>query len=220
MSIHILEVGVSKLKVIGITGLKQTGKSTFARYLHDIINADPVIIPETGIHKYSAERYAFAKPLKEICHILFGGTDDNWYGDFKTIPLAQWAGVTLPVAPTPRKLLQYIGTEMFRNRMHPDFWLHVAHRYIADIVEETSCNVVIVDDVRFDNEASFLHMHYDASIVKLIRCDSVYKTDGDVHVSEKGVSQNLIDYTYSFHDYDNHLSFATDLLRNRMGLIK
>lgn len=211
---------MSKLKVIGITGFKQTGKSTFARYLHDIINADPIVIPETGNHKYSAERYAFAKPLKEICHILFGGTEDNWYGDFKTVPLAQWADVQLPVQPTPRKLLQFVGTELFRDKVHPLFWLHVAHRYIADIVEETSANIIIIDDVRFDNEASFLHEHYNTTIVKLLRCDAGYKSDGDAHVSEKGVSPNLIDYTYSFSDYDNHLTYATDLLRNRMGIIK
>ena len=211
---------MTKLKVIGITGFKQTGKSTFARYLHDIINADPVVIPETGNHKWSAERYAFAKPLKEICHILFGGTEDNWYGDFKTVPLSQWAEVQLPVQPTPRKLLQFVGTELFRHHVNQDFWLHVAHRYIADIVEETSANVVIIDDIRFDNEASFLHMHYDTCIVRLERHDANYKNDGDVHASEKGVSQNLVDYTYSFHDYDNHLPYATDLLRNRMGLIK
>jgi hypothetical protein len=211
---------MSKLKVIGITGLKQTGKSTFARYLHDIINADPVIIPETGVHKWSAERYAFAKPLKEICHTLFGGTEDNWYGDFKTVPLAQWADINLPVQPTPRKLLQYVGTELFRNHVNPEFWLHVAHRYIADIVEETGANVIIIDDVRFDNEATFLLQHYDAVIVKLTRHDPGYKSDGDLHQSEKGLSTNLVDFVYSFDDYENHLSYATDLLRNRMGLIK
>jgi hypothetical protein len=103
--------------------------------------------------------------------------------------------------------------------MNQDFWLHVAHRYIADIVEATDANIIIVDDVRFDNEATFLHQHYDAHIVKLVRCDSSYKSDGDVHASEKGVSPNLIDYTYSFPDYDSHMSYATDLL-NRMGIIK
>jgi len=201
---------MSKLKLIGITGVKQTGKTTFARWIEGTLAANN--------SQHSAEIYSFAKPLKEVCHILFGGTEAHWYGDFKTTPLNAWEGAQLPIQPTPRKILQYVGTEMFRNHMNPEFWLHVAHRYIADIVEATNCNLIIVDDVRFDNEAQFLLKHYDAHVVRLKRIDTLYKSDGDVHLSERGISDNLVDYTYSFSDYGNHETYAVDALK-RIGLL-
>lgn len=197
------------LKVIGITGFKQTGKTTFARHIKEYLtnNTDRV-----------ADIYSFAKPLKEICHILFGGNEDNWYGDLKTEILQPWFDVSLPVTPTPRKLMQFVGTELFRKHVSQEFWLHVARSYIGTMCKEGGVNVIIVDDVRFDNEAMFLQDVYGATIVRLIRADDNYKPDGDAHASERGINDRLVDYTCSFADYSNHKDFAESLVK-RMNLV-
>lgn len=184
-------------KVIGITGKKQTGKSTFANAIQQV-------------HGNTA-RYAFAKPLKEVCHTLFGGTEDNWYGDFKTQHLESWEG-KLPFTPTPRKIMQFVGTEMFRHTLHNDFWLHVARRYIDDMYIAEGFDLLIVDDVRFDNEAVFLHTTYKTAIVQLQRISVGYNNDNDTHASEKGVSSHLVDYVYTASSIEDYLGFAKDLL--------
>jgi hypothetical protein len=196
----------SPFYVIGITGKKQTGKSTFA-------NAIVSLHANTG-------RYAFVKPLKEVCHTLFGGTESNWYGDFKTQILEAWEG-KLPFQATPRKIMQFVGTEMFRHTLNNDFWLHVARRYIDAMYKEEGFDLLVVDDVRFDNEAAFLCTEFpDSVIVKLQRNDLKFTSthDNDQHVSEKGVSYNLIDFNYTINNIDDHKLTAADLLR-RCGVL-
>lgn len=187
---------------IGISGRKQTGKTTFG-------NEIEACLKKFSTSKTSA-RYFFAKPLKECCHILFGGTEANWYGDFKTQRLDGWEGAIDP--PTPRRIMQYVGTELFRDRVCHDFWLRVATKYIQDMYEADPFDVLVIDDVRFDNEASFLHMGYNAHIVNLHR--PMPDEDTGTHRSEQGLSTNLVDTWYNCTDRSQYPVFALDLLRN------
>jgi dephospho-CoA kinase len=69
----------------------------------------------------------------------------------------------LGMSPTKkdRKLLQYLGTDVGRNKIHPDIWVN---RFLLDtlIVEETAKYLYnkdvkfVSDDVRFFNEFSAL----------------------------------------------------------------
>jgi len=187
------------IKVIGISGFKQTGKSTLAK----------AIVDECHTRNLICERYAFAKPLKEICHILFGGTEDNWYGDFKTQKLEFWED-KLPITATPRRILQYIGTDLFRDCMGDDFWTIVAQKYIYDMYEASPFDVLVIDDVRFDNEATFLYRSYDSLIIELTR--TATQANNDAHVSEKGLMYSLVEFRYNVDDRNVYPDLAAQLV--------
>lgn len=189
------------VKVIGLTGYKQCGKSTLAK----------AIVEKAKAHGKHGCIYSFAKPLKEICHILFGGTEANWYGDFKTERFADWELTLGEKYSTPRRILQTVGTEVFRKNVDSDFWLHVAHRYINDIVKEEHCDFVVVDDVRFDNEAQLIVAAYNGFIYRIQRADSL--SHNDSHESERGLSSDLIDYTYTCADTACIEASAEDIIR-------
>lgn len=178
------------IKVIGLAGKKQCGKSTMAKAIIDAAHSEL----KTGVI------YSFAKPLKEVCHILFGGTEGNWYGDFKTERMAEWELALGEKYSTPRRIMQSMGTEIFRKHVDPDFWLMVAHRYMLDIAKYEQVDLIVVDDVRFDNEATFLRTVFGATIIQLQRVVPVEANDS--HESERGVASSLIDYTYTCPDVE------------------
>lgn len=84
---------------------------------------------------------------------------------------------------TPRYLMQTIGTEWGRERMHQDFWRDLGLRMAK---AHPRC---VITDVRFDNEAQAVR---DAGgyMVKIIR-EGMPKAN-DAHASEAGVSDHLI----------------------------
>lgn len=170
------------LRVIGIAGKKQTGKSTFGSVLTTLANTAGVTATQT----------AFATPLKQICHIMFGGTEAHWYGDAKMDSLTFWADKNLPVQPYPRHLMQYVGTEVMRHHISSDIWLHVLHARITAMREEDpALSLVVIDDVRFANEAEFIADTYGGYVVELVRpvCD----VGGIVaHSSEHGLPTSLV----------------------------
>lgn len=188
------------IKVIGLTGYKQCGKSTLAK----------AIIDKAAAMGRIGTIYSFAKPLKEVCHTLFGGLDDNWYGDLKTQKFPEWSLRLGEAYSTPRRILQTMGTEIFRNHIDKDFWLMVADRYIADIQKAEGVDFVIIDDVRFDNEAQFIVTNYNGMIARIQRVDR--NADKDQHASERGVAGNLIDYTYTCADLDCLTKSAYDII--------
>ena len=132
------------MKIIGLSGQKRNGKSaTLAALVKNYKN----IIP-----------YSFARPLKECCKILFGGTDEHWYGKDKETELEIWKA-------SPRKLMQLVGTELFRNNFDRNFWIKVAEVHIErirnyhEIVDSGNVEfdpIIVIDDVRFENEAELI----------------------------------------------------------------
>jgi hypothetical protein len=132
-------------------------------------------------------RYSFAQPLKAICQILFGGTADHWYGSLKEEVLEYWG-------MTPRYILQRVGTETFRNNFGQDFWIKAAKMHINRVLDyekaqENPRNVcVIIDDIRFDNEAEMVK-ELGGKVYRVIRNGLV---DSDTHSSEQGIDEELV----------------------------
>lgn len=85
--------------VIAICGQKRAGKNTAASALREAF-------PEA----YNAEM-AFAEPIKRCVSELFGLTDDQVDGGAKETPDPRWEMVT------PRRLLQFFGTEMMQFKL-------------------------------------------------------------------------------------------------------
>lgn len=147
------------MKIIGLTGKKGSGKDTVADYL----------VKHHGFVKLS-----FAAPLKEICSILFGFTESQMNDHtLKETVDSRW-GVS------PRQVLQFVGTSLFRNgmeklipEMKDNFWIEIMKRKIEETVktvryrskyENDNAYVVpyypekiVITDIRFDNEAKLVY---------------------------------------------------------------
>lgn len=155
-------------KLIGVTGLKFNGKDTIAGHL---------------CAKYGYTRIGLADPLKEICSTLFGFSQDQLYGDLKETPDPQWFNIT------PRKILQYIGTELFRERMgqldnnfKDEFWLLCAKKKINDLLNKDPNARVVISDVRFENECEMIKK-LGGLTLRVTRPG--INTTADLHSSEK-----------------------------------
>lgn len=142
--------------LIGFLGKKRSGKDTCGDYLCD---------------KYKFKKYNFAKPLKEICKIIFNFNDDQLYGDLKEVPDEKWK-------ITPRHAFQYIGTDMFRNMFCDDVWIKIfENKYVEDVHNYCIC------DVRFKNEINCIHKN-NGFIIKITRPNNINDSEIDMHESE------------------------------------
>lgn len=99
--------------------------------------------------------------------------------------------------PKPRRRLQFIGTEGFRNQIDDSFWIKLAHRK----TQQGSESSWIIDDVRFGNEYMFFIRHAwialglrVSSDVQESRICSLYGAyDSNIlnHPSELGIDELL-----------------------------
>ena len=175
-------------KYIGFTGKAGAGKDTAGAFLTSL----------------GYKRLAFADPLKEICRDLFELSEEQLRGSLKT------SGITgsdfIKDGVTPRKILQFFGTDIVRNQFGEilkdpgNFWI----RQISKRIIQEPETPFIFTDVRFENEAKFIH-DLGGIIIK-IRRPSVEKEDS--HETEKGISG--YDYEVVNDDLDE---FKKDILR-------
>lgn len=68
---------------------------------------------------------------------------------------------------SPRYAMQTLGTEWGRSAMGEDFWVDLARRKIGLIV--AAGKPVVVDDMRFENEAHMIREFDDAALVRITR---------------------------------------------------
>jgi|SRR3990172_6735231 len=148
---------------IGITGRKYSGKDTVAKIITRMQ-------PEYKIR-------SFAYPLKAGCKEFFQLSDAQ-LDEEKEIIDPEWE-------VTPRQLLQFVGTDLFRNQFHKIssigskiFLVSFRRWYRANP------GPIIVPDIRFDNEADYIRS-LNGIIIKIERPGSPM----DNHESEQGISK-------------------------------
>jgi len=169
--------------LIGLCGLKGSGKTTLAQEL-------------VKIHNY--HRLSFAQPLRDGLRAM--GVPDTFLYDHKQTPIPDMGG------KDARWLLQTLGTEWGRVLITPDIWVNcLRNRYRRLNENGQRC---VIDDVRFDNEAKFI-TEAGGVVVEVMRGG----TQGDGHVSEQGVSPDLVDFKIRNDDS------VTDGLRNLESVI-
>lgn len=139
--------------IIGLSGSKQSGKTTTAN-----------ILSELGY-----EHRSFARKLKAICADLFNLTQDQVDGgnQHREVVLPEW-GIT------SRQILQRMGTEVGRS-VHPEVWIRYALRGVQPSSD------VVISDVRFDNEAEAVR-RLGGIIVQVNRQETYRKDDHDSEV--------------------------------------
>lgn len=117
--------------IIGFAGEPGAGKDTAGRFLADLLNFKKV---------------SFADRLKDALCLVYdldrGKMDDLKY---KETPHQNLGGMT------PRKAMQLLGTEGFRNLIYDNTWIEAAYRTICQ--HKDSGKSVCIADVRFPNEA-------------------------------------------------------------------
>lgn len=187
--------------IIGITGLAQSGKSTLAEYIS--LYSICVII-------------AFADTLRDISMAAFGGRYDSQSAKtgidhFWESKLFDFNEACLPRGMqriggqhlTGRRILQFLGTEMFRKCVHPDFFIFSMELKITYVRKH-----IIIPDVRFDNEAKWIKSR-GGVVIGLQRVGQ--RPSVDPHASEVGVSTALLDREYTCSSLEIIHRLAKDL---------
>ena len=116
--------------IIGLSGLKGSGKSTAANFL-----------VEDGFVKMS-----FAEPIKRMLACV-GLSHEDLYGDRKEEFNSMLNG------KTPRYAMQTLGTEWGRDLIGPDLWVNVVKH---DILHSHAEDDIVIDDCRFPNEIAMI----------------------------------------------------------------
>lgn len=177
--------------IIGICGFQSSGKDTIAELL---------------INKYGFKKLSFAGALKDMVSIIFGWSRDKLEGLTKEDrewreKVDYWWSKKLEMPQlTPRYVLQYFGTEMFRNHWHPDIWVRVVEN---QIINQKEVNFVITD-CRFENEINML-MRYEGKIINVYRdlpnWFNTYREGTNVE-EVKQVHRSEIEWIKCHYDYE------------------
>lgn len=182
--------------IIGLCGLKRSGKDTTADYL---------------VENYGFLKYSLADPMKKAIKEIFLFNDEQLWGDKKEV-IDRRYGVT------PRQILQVFGTELMQYDIHehlPDLkiqkrkmwverfrkWYTSFLSYFAQTYEMTGEDLappIVISDVRFPHEVEVLE-EMGAKIVRVVR----YPLPGndDKHISE--TEQLEIEEDYTLYGMDN-----------------
>ena len=158
-------------KLIGIIGLKNSGKDTMGDYL---------------ISNHGFIKYAFANPVKEICKTLFSLSDEQLEDRVLKEKMDPRWGVS------PREMFQKIGTDFGQFtlfKLFPELKDKIKYREIwVKLFEEwflkNKDKDIVITDVRFMHEVKKIKS-MGGQIVKIKRnLDS-----NDSHISEIELNQ-------------------------------
>jgi len=166
--------------IILLTGKAATGKSTVASYLQS---------------KYGFQQDQLAAPLKRCvadifqipAEIINPETEEN--RQKRETELEEWPGWSA------RKLLQFVGTELFRTQVRDDIWVRSLWLRIHNLGGDWA-----VGDCRFPNEQSFFTDRLKFGEVVTIK---VVRTGYDGSVGLKGHASEAHDLPADFVVYND-----------------
>lgn len=189
---------------VGVSGPIGAGKDFFASNLKERLN-----LCESFNLRFSAHIISLAGPIrkaaKEICLWDEGNVTDRV---LKEQACPYWGF-------SPRVFMQKLGTEFAREMFDQDFWLKRLF-YEAQIIRvpENVTKVIIVPDVRFDNEAEKLVYNTGGFLVKITIPEEELNSSiekGNKHASENGVDEKYTTHTIH-NDYTNNFLNGVDLV--------
>jgi hypothetical protein len=162
-------------KIIAFTGFKQSGKTTATKHLEK---------------KYNFVRLSFKDALIKELKQNFPDLLDTMVAEHMKMGWQEISSIDdlfLIKPPLVRNLMANYGTEV-RRKENPDYWVNEWWgAYKMNYVLKN----VVVDDVRFLNEAKEIKSNYGI-IIRIVRTDI---TSGGDHSSETEQLQIRVDYT-------------------------
>ncbi len=217
---------------IGFVGKAGSGKTTMADYCTGrygcrmVSLAEPV--KQIAEVKNTVSEHRWASVLYEMAYDLLDGGLDYGQRVLKARNLAvQWAG-DLRESSNRRELLQRIGTDSGRG-VDPEIWVNKAEQKILSAGNITP---LVVDDVRFINEAEMLKQQgfkivrlNVPAVVRAMRLDERDGTSQGMPVSESNhpseTEQDQIEVDYGLDNSDEGPDLAYRqlklLLAGRLG---
>lgn len=221
------------MQIILITGKKRAGKDTLGTALRKEFLA-------LGYGPAQIMKTSYAQFLKEVLEELTGDpyTNETWLDEHKTVPfevpidvdallLPRWdeffdlptPGPLGLVAPTPRRLMQLVGTEYVRRQDSAYWTRHLVHTIV--LAAEVMPSVVIVSDLRFlsEHEDTLRFMRPTGARVDVVRVRRFPEDPGqaDSHSSETEVDRIEADVELGLPDNSVELlrGFAKALVLHR-----
>ena len=178
-------------KILAFSGRKQSGKSTGAEFVIDLLNQhSPHLL---------CKIYNFADPLKkDICMNILGMTYDQCYGsdmDKNTPTDLVWNGEQL----TARRAMEVIGTDIFRQ-LYGNVWVRAT---ILKIQKEKP-DIAIIPDCRFPNEVDII-LQNDGYVIRLSR--DLFNSQSN---SERALDQDKYDWSNFSYIINNNDMTDTD----------
>jgi len=163
--------------IIGIAGRKRNGKDTIGNYLCE---------------HYGFKRFAYADALKEACKCIFNFTDEQVYGELKEVIDPFWKA-------TPRTVLQFVATELFRNNMAQiipnleyNIWVRVVEKKIFEEQKLNPHQNIVITDVRFPNEVESIK-NLGGRVIRVTRPELNTSNGTDIHASEIQIEYLKVD---------------------------
>ena len=159
-------------KIIAVCGYKRSGKDTIAKYLNK---------------KYNYKHLKITYKLKECLKLLFDLRDHELETDKKEKINKKWN-------VTPRKLMQFIGTEIFQYKIQeilPDidkkFWIKT---FLTDSLVNNLRNKkdfhIVISDIRFIHEYEELkNLNIPISVIKVTNDNIMIDSNEELHISER-----------------------------------
>lgn len=166
--------------VIGIIGPKESGKSTMAKAIQHMVAPDINIEIRPFGDGVKAEVYDY---LSDLQYLFLHDKPYN-FGRIKNAGLPKTELEMLvddreavwrkPTTPAVRKLLQWWGTD-YRRASDSDYWVKY---WVGTDVDYITNQYIVVDDIRFPNEATHI-LGYPDSVLFALPLES-----NDTHASE------------------------------------
>lgn len=157
--------------LIGIAGRAQAGKTTLAEAL---------------VAAAGGRSVALADSLRDVASAAFGARFETQDEKLARVPF--WADRLGERWATGRQILQRVGTELFREHVHEDFWLFHLELRLERLPPQP---LIAIPDVRYDNEARWVRSQ-GGVVVRVTRADQPPPVDA--HASERGIDPGMIDH--------------------------
>ena len=124
--------------ILGFAGAAGVGKTTIAKKMK-LLRANCQII-------------SFASPIKNMITTLLAEMGVKDIANLLETQEGKATGIDLLNGRTVRHLLQTLGTEWGRKHVYNDMWTNIAINKAIDF--HNTGYIVVIDDVRFNNEAA------------------------------------------------------------------
>ncbi|MEK2647484.1 hypothetical protein [Bdellovibrio sp. BCCA] len=220
-----------RLMVVGLVALKESGKSTFFNVAQSLYPVQEIML--AGRLKQACS-VAFGVPLNHFDDQNFKekpaifenpGPDADLLTEERLRVILQIFGYPDEESfqktkhtignrlPTPRRMAQFVGTEVMRDCIDPDIHIKKA------IEKMDQFKINIVTDIRFANELGwFKNGEYDFTSVHILRPDKTPQDLESAHPSEKNVLEvgKGCDHTIINEEYSAYKSGVKELIEKIM----